>query len=771
MAIKVEYDLIPWEDAPSTATPINAENLNKQQAKIKEIIDGLHKLDEAKLGKEEVPNVPVKSVNGKTGAVSLGKTDIGLGNVDNVKQYSASNPPPYPVTSVNGKTGAVTVSVPTKTSQLTNDSNFVTKSVTDALSGQIVDQQVLLDGKQPVGNYLTSIPSEYVTEDELEAEITDLKAQGVQQTPLFANSIEECTDTTKMYVLPDGYIYGYLYQEGGLPYTNRLPLSVDTDGTTIFNGVGYLNGYRLNSSGAQTACAGMMVSGYIPCKHGDIIRIKGMGQTTTSYAQMNEFYNSNKESLVCKIGIQNISGTTVSGVTIEDGIITIDTNKNTNTASATGIAFFRCSYGDLSNAIVTVNEEIVEGTTSGGYAWVNTGRAFVPTDYEDRIIDVEEEVDILKLMTNTHDSRIKSLESSSMESGNHPIPDYWEDAITTAETKIKALQDNGGIDCVQFVWASDTHCRPNASASGSNSTARNVGVLANRLMNDMNIPFFVVSGDLSADIGGSTTYPLKEDIDTFFDEIVKPVGKERVLSALGNHDGTSIVSNGSGGYNYPSLSREERFNWFMRPFCDDSKRVWGGAEYYYVDFTQGKTRFIVLSSNNIPYTVDSNHLPSPNVFQNPKYDVEQIKWLSEIALDVPNGYTVVVVTHIPFNGTNSATLPVNSDTLLAILTAFDNKVNYSVTLEGMSIAKNYANSGGTMCGIFAGHIHEDMIDSSRGYPIITIDCAGNKTSVTDRTFSDGTASETLFDVVSINKATRTISMTRIGVGEDRQVSY
>ena len=37
------------------------------------------------------------------------KSDIGLGNVDNVKQYSATNPPPYPVTSVNGHTGAMTV--------------------------------------------------------------------------------------------------------------------------------------------------------------------------------------------------------------------------------------------------------------------------------------------------------------------------------------------------------------------------------------------------------------------------------------------------------------------------------------------------------------------------------------------------------------------------------------------------------------------------------------------------------------------------------------
>lgn len=82
----------------------------------------------------KLSTAPVTSVNSKTGEVTLtaadvsavpttrtvnghalsenvtvSKSDVGLGNVDNVKQYSASNPPPYPVTSVNGQTGAVTV--------------------------------------------------------------------------------------------------------------------------------------------------------------------------------------------------------------------------------------------------------------------------------------------------------------------------------------------------------------------------------------------------------------------------------------------------------------------------------------------------------------------------------------------------------------------------------------------------------------------------------------------------------------------------------------
>ena len=48
--------------------------------------------------------------------VPTDQSDIGLGNVDNVKHYSATNPPPYPVTSVNGKTGAITIhEVPTVT--------------------------------------------------------------------------------------------------------------------------------------------------------------------------------------------------------------------------------------------------------------------------------------------------------------------------------------------------------------------------------------------------------------------------------------------------------------------------------------------------------------------------------------------------------------------------------------------------------------------------------------------------------------------------------
>lgn len=83
-------------------------------AKYTKPADGIPESDLAQavqtsLGKADtaLQSAPVTSVAGKTGAVTLAKGDVGLSNVDNIQQYSASNPPPYPVSSVNGQTGAV----------------------------------------------------------------------------------------------------------------------------------------------------------------------------------------------------------------------------------------------------------------------------------------------------------------------------------------------------------------------------------------------------------------------------------------------------------------------------------------------------------------------------------------------------------------------------------------------------------------------------------------------------------------------------------------
>lgn len=80
------------------------------------------------------------------------KSEVGLSNVDNVRQYSASNPPPYPVTSVNGQTGAVVVDVPTMVSQLTNDSKFIS-AITDAMITAALGYTPINPGKATLGRH------------------------------------------------------------------------------------------------------------------------------------------------------------------------------------------------------------------------------------------------------------------------------------------------------------------------------------------------------------------------------------------------------------------------------------------------------------------------------------------------------------------------------------------------------------------------------------------------------------------------------------------
>lgn len=83
-------------------------------------LDGVTSNVQAQLNGKQ-PTITVNGIiqgdgAGNLSAAELNPASVGLGNVDNVKQYSVSNPPPYPVTSVNGHTGAVTVhEVPTVT--------------------------------------------------------------------------------------------------------------------------------------------------------------------------------------------------------------------------------------------------------------------------------------------------------------------------------------------------------------------------------------------------------------------------------------------------------------------------------------------------------------------------------------------------------------------------------------------------------------------------------------------------------------------------------
>lgn len=100
------------------------------------------------------------------------KDDIGLSNVDNVKQYSASNPPPYPVNSVNSKTGVVELTASDVGAiKRTGDSVRGTFEFGDMLGGATV-----ITGSTPAGIHMYELaPDRFVSvivpSDESENEV------------------------------------------------------------------------------------------------------------------------------------------------------------------------------------------------------------------------------------------------------------------------------------------------------------------------------------------------------------------------------------------------------------------------------------------------------------------------------------------------------------------------------------------------------------------------------------------------------------------------
>lgn len=260
-----------------------------------------------------------------------------------------------------------------------------------------------LPGEQGVPGSTPVKGVDYYTEAD-KAEFSDYIASELakrgQLKPEFANSIDDCTDESKLYVLPDGYIYGYILTvtEGEtVPnYTNLLD-----------NANAYIkDGYRYSQSGGAfkactTDCAIVIP---IPSTAGAFtVRVKEATTSGAAYTGSAYFGTDNQ---------------TFSGTNSPDNFSSADDGKGTVTFTQStyngGYNYFVIHVAagvDESSLVVTLNEEITETTTPGGtaYKWASTGHAFVPADYEARIVELENS-------TSDHETRIKDIEEYGAKS-------------------------------------------------------------------------------------------------------------------------------------------------------------------------------------------------------------------------------------------------------------------------------------------------------------------------------------------------------------------
>lgn len=422
--------------------------------------------------------------------------------------------------------------------------------------------------------------------------------------------------------------------------------------------------------------------------------------------------------------------------------------------------------------IITVDEPIEWGPseeeTSKG-RWVNTH---------------------VKYRSNSSDLILDNLADCQ---GYASIPSYWESEMINTIEKVNSLKKAAGNNAISFAWCSDAHVILNTTAEGDTS---HLGKLMYKAIKDTNTPLAISTGDEQSGASLATKELLMENFAEMKRHFAPLWGRPEFIALLGNHDGTFGEPDESGLYYQRQLPPEEMFYEYFSEQALDFRRVFSqDGTYFYIDTPQ-KVRFICLNTHYVgdAYEIDDNGFAVFDRFNTACMGQKQYDWLINEALKLPSDeWQCIISSHVaPVVGQN-LTIPSGSnpaynysslfkdrDILANVLKAYVSKTTYTGSFtsgtngwNNVNVSCDFTNYKGSIICYIAGHWHRDLTEnkSLNGVPIVLITSAKDDRDASLSPRTDGTNQETAFDVVVINRKTRTINCVRCGAGEDRMISY
>ena len=144
----------------------------------------------------------------------------------------------------------------------------------------------------------------------------------------------------------------------GVSYTNQIPISTDKDGS-VYNGKGYRENYYDNNGNIGTNNT-TDLSGFIPCKIGDVVRLKNVTYDGTNSSARLTFYKPDKTYIgqVTSNSSWIMSNMFAAEKDSSGNYVKFTIKSHTST---TGCGFFRISANEINaNSIITVNQEITD---------------------------------------------------------------------------------------------------------------------------------------------------------------------------------------------------------------------------------------------------------------------------------------------------------------------------------------------------------------------------------------------------------------------------
>ena len=348
------------------------------------------------------------------------------------------------------------------------------------------------------------------------------------------------------------------------------------------------------------------------------------------------------------------------------------------------------------------------------------------------------------------------------------IPEYLREITDTQILNAKKLQN---ANTFSFLFYTDSHITDVSSFADL--------LTINYINHNMELEFTACCGD-----NLDNNFAKTQHLETA-SRLINTLTFDNFFTVKGNHDDNSFMSEGTDNIKYTMLPREQyeiMFHKMAGIVNFDTSNKYG--LYYYYDIPQYKVRAVFLNSIDIPYLPDPA-MPAAWKYAGQStyaYSNAQLNWLAHSALNLPDtAWKVILFTHInPFNEDmiGADNLAHNSLELTAIVDAFKKGTSYnSVSTDGdfaQAVSVDFTDRGkGNVLAFFYGHTHSEQVLNRNGIPYISTwnDCPKKSLSnpgAPARTA--GTTSEICLNIVTVDLEQSKIFMTKIGAGDDLEIS-
>lgn len=413
---------------------------------------------------------------------------------------------------------------------------------------------------------------------------------------------------------------------------------------------------------------------------------------------------------------------------------------------------------EIDAGIAKANTAIQEHQDISGKVDKETGKGLSTNDYTTAEktklagIDMSTKQDTLVSGTNIKTINNQPLLGSgniTIEGGStteYTVPDYFISNMASVLTKIETELETAGPAGDAFIFLTDAHA-PNFSNTltyNSQSIPKSLRLI-NYIVDNTKINKVIFGGDIMQ--GNQAENALIETSKAIMD-YMHP--KAKVFTVRGNHDGWV-------GNQVRQFALNKYCNVWGRDvneYCEDYEYTNitspTGEAYYYYDNKAQKIRYIFTDS--IYSSEDSGSSVT---------STKQLNWVKDKINELDSSWVTFIIHHGLWTAGKTATLDLNADGI-AVIGAIDAAYQTSTCEIG---------------GIIVGHVHRDIAGTStNGYPYIGTTCDANGAQasydIVTPTRTVNTTTESAFDVVIINRNTRSIKFFRVGTcGTDRSFSW